>query len=196
MRTTITAIFAACVAVPTLAAADTPTHRADPAYRGDGRFKIAEVSADPRDGTDVIGVRRARFDQLEVIAANDDVALQRMEIRFENGRVLKPYFRGRLREGDRRLIDLPANAGPIESIVLDYGSRHRRFDDRTSARLKIYGLERGRYSDRRHDRRARYDRQDGRYYDDRYDDRFDGRYDDRYDDGRDDRYPRPPDTVR
>jgi hypothetical protein len=103
--------------------------------------------------------------------------------------VLRPRFHGRLREGARRVIDLPVNAGAIRSIVLDYGSRHRRVDERTSARLKIYGLDHGRYSRRDRDR-------DRRGVDPRYDDRYDGRYDDRYDDGRDDRYPRPPDYVR
>lgn len=126
--------------------------------------KLAEVSADPRDGADVLGLdRTGRVDRLELRATGDDVRLERVSVRMRDGRVVTEYVRGWLPVGDVLAIDLPPGARGIASIVLDYGERDRRRYDRTDARLEIWAAAGGRRDDR-DDRYDRYDRRYDRWY--------------------------------
>ena len=161
-KLSLLALVAASAAFPAVASA----------ARGDGRAtdhwtKLAEVSADPRDGLDYVELNGPRVDRLVLRAREDEVTLHGVTIRFADGRVWRPRAVRFLAPGERLLIDLPAHRR-IDTIVLDYGERHLRRRDRTPARLEIYGqADRARDRDERRDHYDRYDRDRERH--DRYD---------------------------
>jgi hypothetical protein len=97
---------------------------------------LLEVSADPRDGRDIVRVDPTRADSLELIALNDTVTLQGMTLHFADGRVMSQRMR-QLQPGQRLLVDLPPSRAPIVSVELDYGAPAYRRYDRTPARLQI-----------------------------------------------------------
>lgn len=129
--------------------------------------RLAEVSADPRDGNDTIRLSGlSRFTHLELRARGASVHIHDLGLRFRDGHTEWLNVRARLAPGEERTIELPALARRAEAIVVGYGDPELRRRDRTPARLELYGATAA----------------------DRYDDRFDGRYDGRYDDRFDDRY--------
>jgi hypothetical protein len=133
--------------------------------------KLAEVSADPRDGTDVLEIStRARFDRLELRAREGDVELAGMTIYFADGTSYRPHLTQHIEINNQQDIDLPARSRPIDAIEFDYVDTQGTTGARTKARLEVWAYgdattgdrydDNGRYDDRRGDR---YDRR-GHYY--------------------------------
>ncbi|HEU0030273.1 MAG TPA: hypothetical protein VFQ53_06570 [Kofleriaceae bacterium] len=181
--------LAAALAVPGVAAAHT-----DPEVSR--RDRLLEVSADPRDGADVVDLSgHARYTALELRAREATVRLRGVDVRFADGRVMHHPEYKVLAPGESHTIVLPPSAGRVVSLVIDYGDRDDRWSDRTAARLEVFGLTTG--GDDDCDDGGRYRRNDGwrssdgwgdrRFEDRRFDDRRydDRRFDDRrYDDRR------------
>ena len=94
---------------------------------------LLEVSADPRDGSDLVQTNPVHADSLELVALNDNVRLRGMTVRFSDGRTFSQQMQT-IRPGERVRVDLPANCGVIQDVQLDYG---RQLVDRTPARLQI-----------------------------------------------------------
>ena len=128
--------------------------------------RLAEVSADPRDGSDTIRLRDlSRFTHLELRAREASVRIQGLGLRFHDGHVEWLDVRARLAPGEQRTIELPAVARRAEGLVVDYGDPELRRRDRTPARLELYGAT----------TEARFDERFGDRYGDQYDRRFDDR---------------------
>jgi hypothetical protein len=108
-------------------------------YRYQAQNKLAEVSADPRDGRDVIRLPHEDFAYLELRGQNAPIALRDVEIRFVDGTVMHTGSRGVIVPGQGREVQLPVNAPPIEAIITDYGPQRW---DRTPARLEVFGVNR------------------------------------------------------
>jgi hypothetical protein len=108
---------------------------ANPQYWRDNGL-LLEVSADPRDGRDLVNVDPTRADSLELIALHDTVALRGMTLHFADGRAVSRTM-GFMQPGQPVRIDLPENCAPITSVELDYGNPAYRRYDRTPARLQI-----------------------------------------------------------
>lgn len=158
-KTSIIALLAGALSIPSIASADD-------AYDDSGRHggygyrtPVAEVSADPRDGADLIDIHtRARFSRLELRAREAPVRLRGVQVRFDDGHKEDFWMHRVLAPGQSTFIELPRRH-VIDKILVDYGdSEHRRWD-RTPARLEIFGY------------RAR---GDGHRYDDDYRDRYRG----------------------
>lgn len=94
---------------------------------------LLEVSADRRDGTDVVQTNPTRAGRLELVALVDAVRLRGMTVHFSDGRTFYQPM-STIRPGDRVMVDLPPNRSVIERVDLDYG---RQIVDRTPARLQI-----------------------------------------------------------
>ncbi len=147
--------IAAALAAAAVGAAPTLAHAShdlsDP-------VRLAEVSADPRDGTDTIELRSLRgFTHLELRARAARVDIHGLGLRLHDGRVEWLDVRARIAPGEQRTIELPAEARRAEALLVDYGDPALRRRDRTPARLEHYGAplaERGgdRYGDRLGDR--------------------------------------------
>lgn len=105
---------------------------ANPSYWRDNGL-LLEVSADPRDGTDVVQTNPTRAGRLELVALVDAVRLRGMTVHFSDGRTFHQAMRT-IRPGDRVMVDLPPYRGVIERVDLDYGPQ---IVDRTPARLQI-----------------------------------------------------------
>lgn len=97
---------------------------------------LLEVSADPRDGRDMVQVDPTRATQLELTALEDTVTLRGMTLHFSDGRAMTQRM-SFVRPGQPVLVDLPHNCGAITSVELDYGDPELRRHDRTDARLQI-----------------------------------------------------------
>jgi hypothetical protein len=97
---------------------------------------LLEVSADPRDGRDLVQVDATRADRLELVALNDTVRLQGLTLHLSDGRAISQRV-GAVRPGHPVLVDLPERCGAITSVELDYGDPALRRTDRTTARLQI-----------------------------------------------------------
>lgn len=97
---------------------------------------LLEVSADPRDGRDLVQVDATRADSLELVALNDTVRLRGLTLRLSDGRAITQRI-GAVRPGQPVNVDLPASCGAITSVELDYGDPALRRYDRTTARLQI-----------------------------------------------------------
>ncbi len=97
---------------------------------------LLEVSADPRDGTDLVRVDATRANQLELIALNAPVKLRSMTLHFADGRAMSRQM-SNVRPGQPMFVDLPQNCAAITSVELDYGDPALRRHDRTAARLQI-----------------------------------------------------------
>ena len=104
---------------------------------------LAEVSADPRDGNDTIGMHHTTACELELVGMNDVVDLHALTIRFDNGLVVREGRRHWIRPGESLIIDLPRGAGSIASLELDYGRPELRRRDRTDARVQIFAVDHG-----------------------------------------------------
>ena len=94
---------------------------------------LLEVSADPRDGSDLVQTNPVHAQSLELVALNDNVRLRGMTVRFADGRTFSQPMRT-IRAGEHVRVDLPANCGLIQHVQLDYG---QQLVDRTPARLQI-----------------------------------------------------------
>ena len=106
--------------------------------------RLAEVSADPRDGADTIALRGlGAFTHLELRAREALVDLHRIGLRMRDGRVEWLDARARIAPGQQRTIELPLDARRADAVVVDYGDPERRRRDRTPARLEIYGASQG-----------------------------------------------------
>lgn len=102
--------------------------------------RLAEVSADPRDGADTIELRGLRgFTHLELRAREARVDIHGLGLRLPGGRVEWMDIRARIAPGDQRVIELPPDARRADAIVVDYGDPELRRRDRTPARLELYG---------------------------------------------------------
>jgi hypothetical protein len=97
---------------------------------------LLEVSADPRDGRDVVRVDATRADSLELVALNDVVRLRSMTLHLSDGRAISQRL-DNVRPGQPLLVDLPESCGAITAVELDYGNPAARRFDRTPARLQI-----------------------------------------------------------
>lgn len=107
---------------------------------------LLEVSADPRDGTDVVQTNPTRATSLELVALKDNVRLRGMTVHFSDGRTFSRNMQT-IRIGERVRIDLPMNSGLIQSVDLDYGPQ---IVDRTPARLQIFPKNEQRYEQPRY----------------------------------------------
>ncbi len=105
---------------------------ANPSYWRDNGL-LLEVSADPRDGTDIVQTNPTRAGRLELVALVDAVRLRGMTVHFSDGRVFHQAM-STIRPGDHVMVDLPPNRGVIQRVDLEYG---RQIVDRTPARLQI-----------------------------------------------------------
>jgi len=106
--------------------------------------RLAEVSADPRDGIDTIALRDLRgFTHLELRAREAFVDIHGLGLRLRDGRTEWLDARMRIAPGQQRTIELPLDARRAEAIVVDYGDPDGRRRDRTPARLEIYGAAAG-----------------------------------------------------
>ena len=109
-------------------------------YRYQEQNKLAEVSADPRDGGDRIQLPPGQFSYLELRARDAPVMLRDFIVRFADGRVIHTGSRGTIIPGQGRVVYLPQTSAPIVDVIADYGPpQYRRFD-RTPARLEIFGV--------------------------------------------------------
>jgi len=109
-------------------------------YRYQEQNKLAEVSADPRDGRDRISLPEGQFAYLELRAREAPIMLRDFIVRFADGRVIHTGSRGTIIPGQGRVVYLPQTSAPIVDVIADYGdARYRRFD-RTPARLEIFGV--------------------------------------------------------
>ena len=108
---------------------------ANPRYWRDNGL-LLEVSADPRDGRDLVQVDATRADSLELVALNDTVRLRGLTLHLSDGRALTQRI-GLVQPGQPVHVDLPASCGAITSVALDYGDPALRRYDRTTARLQI-----------------------------------------------------------
>jgi hypothetical protein len=108
---------------------------ANPQYWRDNGL-LLEVSADPRDGRDLVQVDATRADSLELVALNDTVRLRGMTLHLSDGRAISQRI-GAVRPGQPVLVDLPESCGAITSVELDYGDPALRRYDRSPARLQI-----------------------------------------------------------
>lgn len=134
-----------------------------------GIVRLAEVSADPRDGIDTIELRDRSglrgFTHLELRARTELVDIHGLGLRLPDGHVAWLNVREQIAPGELRRIELPYEARRAEAILVDYGAPAYRLRDRTQARLELYGTTR--YDARgaaRYDARgaARYDARDHR----------------------------------
>jgi hypothetical protein len=101
--------------------------------------RLAEVSADPRDGADTIPLRGLRdFTHLELRVREARVEIRGLGLRLRDGRVEWLPVRARIAPGDQRTIELPYDARRADAIVVDYGDPDLRRRDRTPARLELY----------------------------------------------------------
>ena len=106
--------------------------------------RLAEVSADPRDGADTIALRGlGGFTHLELRAREAFVDLHGIGLRMRDGRVEWLDARARIAPGQQRTIELPLDARRADAVVVDYGDPESRRRDRTPARLEIYGSSQG-----------------------------------------------------
>jgi hypothetical protein len=102
--------------------------------------RLAEVSADPRDGADTIPLRGLRdFTHLELRAREARVEIRGLGLRLRDGSVEWLPVRARIAPGDQRTVELPYDARRADAIVVDYGDPELRRRDRTPARLELYG---------------------------------------------------------
>ena len=125
-------------------------------------MRLAEVSADPRDGNDTVRLRDlSRFTHLELRAREASVRIRDLGLRFHDGRVEWLDVHARIAPGEQRTIELPPMARRAESIVVDYGDPELRRRDRTPARLELYG--------------ATAEERSGGWYGERYGERLDDR---------------------
>lgn len=108
---------------------------ANPQYWRDNGL-LLEVSADPRDGHDLVQVDATRADSLQLVALNDTVRLRGLTLHLADGRAIAQRV-GAVQPGQPVHVDLPARYGAITSVELDYGDPALRRYDRTSARLQI-----------------------------------------------------------
>jgi hypothetical protein len=112
--------------------------------------RLAEVSADPRDGADTIALRGlGGFTHLELRAREALVDIHGLGLRLRDGRTEWLDARMRIAPGEQRTIELPLDARRAEAIVVDYGDPAARRRDRTPARLEIYGASAGDFDDDR-----------------------------------------------
>lgn len=124
---------------------------ANPSYWRDNGL-LLEVSADPRDGTDIVQTNPTRAGRLELVALVDAVRLRGMTVHFSDGRVFHQAM-STIRPGDHVMVDLPPNRGVIQRVDLEYG---RQIVDRTPARLQIIPhADLPRYAQPSYDRRYR-----------------------------------------
>src|SRR5262245_24106192 len=105
---------------------------------------LAEVSADPRDGSDFVQVNPMHADAVELVALNAPVDLRGMTVRFSDGRSFHTYAHGVL-PGQPVTVDLPQGCGVITDVQLDYIPREWRWTDRTPARLQLVPVQRSYY---------------------------------------------------
>jgi len=129
-RRLLMSLVAAGIAVGTAGVAS-----ANPTYWRDNGL-LLEVSADPRDGNDVVQVNPQRADRLELVALNARVDLRGIVVRFADGRSFHTHVSG-VTPGQPMNVDLPANCGTITSVELAYIRPELRQHDRTAARLQI-----------------------------------------------------------
>jgi hypothetical protein len=101
---------------------------------------LLEVSADPRDGSDIVQTNPVQAHELELVALNDNVRLRGLTVQFSDGRSFSQRM-NTIRPGDHVMVDLPENCGVIQSVKLDYG---QQLVDRTPARLQIIPHEESR----------------------------------------------------
>jgi hypothetical protein len=127
--------------------------------------RLAEVSADPRDGNDTIRLRDlSRFTHLELRAREASVQIHGLGLRFHDGHTEWMDVRARIAPGEQRTIELPPLARRAEALVVDYGDPELRRRDRTPARLELYGgMAEDRFDDGYGDR---YGDREGRRFDD------------------------------
>jgi hypothetical protein len=106
--------------------------------------RLAEVSADPRDGADTVALGGlGGFTHLELRAREALVDIHGLGLRLRDGRTEWIDARMRIAPGQQRTIELPPDARRAEAIVVDYGDPAARRRDRTPARLEIYGATAG-----------------------------------------------------
>jgi hypothetical protein len=129
-------IFLAAAVAAAIPALSARTADANP-YRYQPQNKLAEVSADPRDGRDVIPLPAGDFEYLELRAQAAPIFLRDVAIEFADGRVMHTGSRGVVIPGQGREVDLPRNHAPIVAIVTDYGPQRW---NRTPARLEVFGV--------------------------------------------------------
>jgi hypothetical protein len=107
---------------------------------------LLEVSADPRDGNDLVQVNPQRADRLELVALNARVDLRGLVVRFSDGRTFHTHVNGVV-PGRPISVELPENCGVISSVELAYIRPELRQYDRTPARLQIIPrLDRGHHA--------------------------------------------------
>jgi len=112
--------------------------------------KLAEVSADPRDGSDRIQLPPGQFAYLELRAREAPIMLRDFIVRFADGRAIRTGSRGTIVPGQGRVVNLPQTGVPIVEVIAEYGSspqyhqygayRRAGWYDRTPARLEIFGV--------------------------------------------------------
>jgi hypothetical protein len=116
--------------------------------------KLAEVSADPRDGSDRIQLPPGQFAYLELRAREAPIVLRDFIVRFADGRMIRTGSRGTIVPGQGRVVNLPQTGAPIVEVIAEYGQpygaygaygsygayRHAAWNDRTPARLEIFGV--------------------------------------------------------
>jgi len=111
--------------------------------------KLAEVSADPRDGSDRIQLPPGEFAYLELRARDAPVMLRDFIVRFADGRTIRTGSRGTIIPGQGRVVNLPQTGAPIVEVIAEYGApryghygayRRTGWYDRTPARLEIFGV--------------------------------------------------------
>lgn len=97
---------------------------------------LLEVSADPRDGRDLVQVDATRADSLELVALNDVVYLRELTLHLSDGRTISQHV-GPVQPGAPVEVSLPQSCGAITSVELAYGNPAWRAYDRSDARLQI-----------------------------------------------------------
>jgi hypothetical protein len=153
MRTIKWLTTVALALAPGLASADHQNTTYYPQYarpelapRYQQQNKLAEVSADPRDGSDRIQLPPGQFAYLELRAREAPIMLRDFIVRFADGRSIRTGSRGTIVPGQGRVVNLPQTGVPIVEVIAEYGGQqygaYRRVGwyDRTPARLEIFGV--------------------------------------------------------
>lgn len=129
-----------------------------------GLIKLGEVGTHMADAEDYVPVSPARrYDAIVLQARDGVVPLSGVKVQFADGRIIRPFGHDTLMPGERIRIDVPDRM-PIKMLVLDYNERDRRWGERGTARVDVFGQRLSRIDrDDRTDRTDRHDRRDDRF---------------------------------
>lgn len=104
-------------------------------------LRIGEVGTHTHDAEDYVPVNAGqRFERLALQATDGFVAIDRVQIQFQDGHSEFADVRRTLREGEGVVLDLPDRGQGIKMLVLDYGNHGPYWRARETAHLAVFGM--------------------------------------------------------